>query len=362
MYQQNVVARWMIDSPAPSLHNMRTDTLLQRRERRMEIHWINVGEGDCILILFDNGKAMVVDIDIWQPLGGDELEDAIEYLRKKLPKRNGNPWIDLLVSTHPHRDHGSGIAMALREFGVGEVWESGHRLTGEEAEEEWYQELIKALEKAGAKTPKASSKAIELIGDGVRVWVLAPTKSLEAASGETGKKDIHDECMVLRIEDSADNSVILASDSRVNGWRDSIVPTFGSDGHDLLSADLFQGPHHGSRSFFRASKDENPYLDGLNEVSPDTVVISVGPNKHEHPHKDALELYEKDGRNVMRTDQEGTIVAKTTSGGWEVGSDESDLKAGIKAGAVAVGVGGKVTLPGRGKPPTKPHRNWGCHS
>lgn len=326
----------------------------------MEIHWINVGEGDCILILFSNGKSMVVDIDIWQPLGSDGLEDALEYLRTHLPKVNGVPRIDLLVCSHPHRDHASGIAAALDEFDVGEVWESGHRLAGDEAEEDWYKELIEALKCAGAKTPKASREARTPFGDEIKVWVLSPARSITAGTGDEGKKDIHDECMVLRVEDADGRSVVLGSDSRVNGWRDRIVPTYGPNGSDLLDAEIFQGPHHGSRSFFKADEDDDPYLDGLNAISPDAVVISVGPNKHGHPHRDALEQYEKDGRQVLRTDKEGTIIATTRKGGWDFESDEGSLKSGLKSGKVAVGLGGSVVLPDRRNPPTKPHSNWGC--
>ncbi len=322
----------------------------------MEVHWINVGEGDCVLILFPNGKSMVVDIDTWQPLGGGELEDALGYLRQHLPKKNGVPRIDLLVCTHPHRDHASGIAAAIDEFDVGEVWESGHRLTGDAAEEDWYKELIQALQAAGAKAPKASGEARNPFADETKVWVLSPARSISAGTGDAGRKDIHDECMVLKIEDADGNSVLLGADSRVNGWRDAIVPTFGPNGSDLSGADIFQGPHHGSRSFFKTDKDDEPYLDGLSAISPDTVVISVGPNTHEHPHRDALEQYEKDGRQVVRTDKEGTIVAISAKSGWEFKSD----RGAHKAGNLAVSVGGHVVLPDRNNPRTKPHSNYGC--
>lgn len=323
----------------------------------MEIRWINVGEGDCILLLFSTGHSMVVDVDTWQPLG-EGLEDAIEYLRSNLPKNGkGTPRIDLLVSTHPHRDHASGIAETLEQFDVREVWESGHRLEGDEAKEEWYKEFIQAIEGAGAKKPKASKDPRLPFRSDIKIWVLSPAKDLLAKNDDLGRKDIHDECMVLRVEADG-QAVVLTGDSRFKVWRDFIVPTFGPEGHDLLEAGILDASHHGSRSFFMDSGNDDPYLDGLGAVDPEFVVISVGPNTHDHPHDEALDQYEKDGRTVVRTDEVGTVTATTTSGKWQVKGQ--NMKRALRAGAAAltVGVGGAVLLRNRRMPPEKDHRNW----
>ena len=63
---------------------------------------------------------------------------------------------------------------------------------------------------------------------------------------------------------------------------------------------------------------------------------------------------------MLRTDKEGTIVAIATKSGWEIESEEAGLKSGLKSGAVAVSTGGRVMLPDRRNPRTKPHSNWGC--
>jgi beta-lactamase superfamily II metal-dependent hydrolase len=323
----------------------------------MEIRWINVGEGDCILLLFSTGHSMVVDIDTWQPLG-EGLEDAIEYLRNSLPKNdNGSPRIDLLVSTHPHRDHASGIAKALEEFDVREVWESGHRLEGDEAAEDWYKEFVEAIEGARAIRPKASEDPRLPFGPDIKIWVLSPTKDVVAKNDDTGRKDIHDQCMVLRVEADG-QAVILTGDSRFEVWRDFVVPTFGPEGEDLLGAGLLDASHHGSRSFFMDAADEEPYLDALKAVDPVFVVISVGPNTHDHPHDEALDQYNKDGRTVVRTDEVGTVSATTTMDGWQLKG--RNMKGALKVGAtaLAVGIGGTVLLRNRRHPPEKHHRNW----
>jgi competence protein ComEC len=45
----------------------------------------------------------------------------------------------------------------------------------------------------------------------------------------------------------------------------------------------------------------------LEKVSPELAVISVGENKYGHPHKETLEILEKYGIRILRTDREGDI-------------------------------------------------------
>lgn len=73
-----------------------------------------------------------------------------------------------------------------------------------------------------------------------------------------------------------------------------------------LPADVLGAAHHGSRTFFRYDKKEDPYQDALDAIDPDYVVLSAPTSKesqHDHPHDDAVELYEdKVGKdNVLHT-------------------------------------------------------------
>src|SRR5260370_27449940 len=58
-------------------------------------------------------------------MGGGEGEQwwaIIEHLVKKLPKKNGRPYLSLFVLTHPDKDHIQGFAELLRRVDIGELW------------------------------------------------------------------------------------------------------------------------------------------------------------------------------------------------------------------------------------------------
>ena len=71
-----------------------------------------------------------------------------------------------------------------------------------------------------------------------------------------------------------------------------------------IDADVLKVGHHGSTT----SSSE----DFIKEVSPDIAVIPVGEgNDYGHPHKEILELLEKNNINLLRTDFEGTIILES---------------------------------------------------
>ena len=60
---------------------------------RLQVHYIDVSQGDSILIQTPDGKAALID-------GGEAGSGALAYLRNKGIQR-----LDLMVATHPHSDH-----------------------------------------------------------------------------------------------------------------------------------------------------------------------------------------------------------------------------------------------------------------
>ena len=78
--------------------------------RDLEIHFINLGLGDCALVRTPSGQNILIDSGLW--IMGFKLE---RYLRKQ-----GVKVIDLLVITHPDLDHFSGAKWVVRDFRVKE--------------------------------------------------------------------------------------------------------------------------------------------------------------------------------------------------------------------------------------------------
>ncbi|MGM8363857.1 ComEC/Rec2 family competence protein [Virgibacillus sp. W0181] len=81
----------------------------------MNVHFIDVGQGDSILIETPANK--IILIDGGPPKAGDQV---VSYLKKQRIEK-----IDLLIATHPDYDHIGGLIEVIKEFEIDQVVDSG---------------------------------------------------------------------------------------------------------------------------------------------------------------------------------------------------------------------------------------------
>lgn len=295
-------------------------------DQELVFRFLNVGQGDATHIILPGGEHMLVDMNLDRKNGGI---DVGSYLSDELPNGEERKRLDYLVNTHPHDDHIRGMGGLGNQFEIGELWHSGHERDLDEGENESYDKYRKLVEEMGddAIEVTASSDPWDVIGD-VTFHVFRPSsyvKDDEDMTEEERREAIHNECMVLKISYRG-RAVMLTGDSNKAAWK-SIVTHYDKGG--LLDADVLHASHHGSRTFFRKNKDDDAYMDHLNTIDPDHVIISVGAeNKHDHPHNDALNIYDADGRNVCRTDENLTVALTIDKRGemsWDM--DDEDFQA-----------------------------------
>ena len=246
----------------------------------LEIHFIDVGQGDATLIL---GPEFTILVDA----GRHDRNDVVPYLRSV-----GVQKIDLLVGTHPHSDHIGQFPQVLAAFPVVDVWLSGDVHTSRIFERTL--DAILASE-AGYHEPRAGE--VYTLGQ-LRIEVIHPQQV-------TG--DFNNGSIVLRLV-YGDVKVLLTGDAEAPAEHEMIAR-----GHDL-SADILHVGHHGS------STSTSPEF--LAAVNPKVAIYSAGKdNPYGHPHAEVIERLHRRGVKIYGTDLHGTIRVTTDGKSFEITSE-----------------------------------------
>ncbi|MGB9793043.1 MAG: ComEC/Rec2 family competence protein [Thermacetogeniaceae bacterium] len=238
---------------------------------RLVVHFIDVGQGDSILLQLPDGRTMLVDA------GPDEAgSEVVSYLQREGVKR-----IDYLVATHPHADHIGGMDEVVRAFEIGKVYMP--RVT---ANTESFENLLRSLRAKGLKITPARAGLAVLDEDGLKASFLAPCR--------LRYEELNDWSAVLKVS-YGNTSFLLTGDAQAESELEMLAS--GAD----LKADVLKVGHHGS-----SSSTSWAFLEA---VSPKYAVICVGAgNDYGHPHRETLAKLAAAGVKVYRTDRDGTVV------------------------------------------------------
>ncbi len=254
---------------------------------RARIHFIDVWQGDAVLIEQDGLFAMV-------DAGTNESkENVVQYL-----KETGVEKLDLMVMTHPHEDHIGGMDAVLRSVDVAELWIPDFSQTGE-PDSLYYNEIIEeAREKqVRIRTPQEGSHFslgsgdITLISDGVPVYNLTQTAQ---ESGNDVSLCVRFDAGEFSFLDTGDGEKATEQKLLKNGQP--------------LYATLFKAAHHGSKT-----SNTEAFLQA---VHPEAVVVSCGrENPHGHPADEVLQTFQLVGAEVYRTDWQGNVTVTADKSG-----------------------------------------------
>lgn len=235
----------------------------------MEVHFIDVGQGDATLITC-GGHAMLIDA------GDDTKGTAVQHYLNQQKIAT----LDYLILTHPDADHIGGAPVIITKFEIRQVFVSNF-----EKDNRTYEKLIQALDyrRLDAATPEAGAEYA--LGTAV-MTVLAPNAEYD---------NPNDASIALLIQ-NGDNKFLFTGDAGAAAERD-ILDT-GMD----ISADVYKVGHHGSRYSTSA--------DFLEAAAPAYAVISCAQdNAYGYPHAEILNMLKAHGVKVYRTDEAGTVIA-----------------------------------------------------
>lgn len=231
--------------------------ILRQTNRKLQIHFIDVGQGDATLLLLPTGERVMIDTGT--PESGEKL---LAHLSKWQVD-----YIDYVILSHAHSDHAGGLPLMEEQIGVGQILYSGI-----------------APEGAVASMRELLAGDCFAVGD-LRFSVLGPLSSVESDNRS----------MVLRVDYGA-TSFLFTGDAE-SDEEELLLNTCPQ----LLDADLLKVAHHGSKSSTTEAF--------LTAVSPDLAVIfASADNSYGHPSPEVQDRLAQIDCQVFSTHREGTMI------------------------------------------------------
>ena len=235
---------------------------LPLRAEQLELRFLDVGQGDAIVIR-EGGKTALVDAGRSARIMGQLQALGIDT-------------IDLLVASHNHADHIGGMTAVLGSTGVRYYLDNGVLHTTAT-----YQRTIEAVVASGAQYLRASDRTISL--GSAQLRVLQPPRARDQNNSSVG----------LLVE-YGEFRALLTGDSELSELR------YWLNNQTIPRVQVVKVAHHGSWNGTSA--------DWVDRTRPDVAVISVGAhNSYGHPSPRVIQQWHSVGARVSRTDVEGTI-------------------------------------------------------
>ncbi|MFS0688979.1 MBL fold metallo-hydrolase [Sporosarcina sp. 179-K 8C2 HS] len=240
--------------------------------KELKVHFIDVGQGDAILIESPVGKTMLVD-------GGSKSsgKHVVDFLKAKGIKK-----LDYVVATHPDADHIGGLIEVLNSFNVTNFIDSGYVHTSQT-----YYELLTLIDKKNIKFT---------IAEELDKIALDPKMVIRVLYADENAKDSNDASIVLKATYNKVSFLLM-------GDADTAIEDYIRDKYDV-SATVLKNGHHGSNTSSSAAFISN--------VKPSVAILSYGKNNsYGHPNA-AIEARLKNvGAKIYKTAVDCDITVTT---------------------------------------------------
>ena len=315
-----------------------TDPPLVRGEGELMVHFIDVGQGDCILILFPDGKDMLIDCANYNN-SSDYRTETLDYIGDYVTDGQ----LDYLMLTHCDSDHVYFMDEVLEEYRVSNVFMPNVLATHDEVESANIDEakldmftdkdtvetacyadfFVGALTEPDCNIylnvdPDENTNAIVITDDGVqdpdapdtdatyRLTFYCPTQEYydESNLGDAKKRNAISPIGILEYNDFR---LVLTGDS-----NEINEPTFVERVGGNLDCDVLKVGHHGSES---SSTEE--FLDAI-DCEYAVISCNAEGNTFYHPRQTTLDRFVERDMTIYRTDNNGNIVLTVR--------DESDFE------------------------------------
>lgn len=242
--------------------------------QQLEVHHINVGQGESIYIELPDGSDVLIDAG-----KSNYGSTVVNYLKEQ----EKNIDIEYLIATHPDADHIGGMSEVFKQLNV----KNFIYPTDAPHDTKTWQNVLSLADSEGC-TIKDSTPGTTFNIGGATMKFIQPSVDY---------RDNNDDSVVTYLE-YKDVNFMFTGDIEAEAEKDMVAQNL------VIDVDFMSVPHHGSKGSSTEAF--------LAKAKPEYAIVSVGAdNSYGHPSADALNRYNAIGSKVYRTDQLGNIVIKT---------------------------------------------------
>ena len=249
----------------------------------LRVHFIDVGQGDSILIESPNKHYMLIDAGT-KGAG----QDVVKYLSSLDIEK-----LDYVVATHPDVDHIGGLIEVLNSLTIDNFIDSGKVHTTAT-----YGEMLALIETKNIPFQVTKTNDEVLLDENLQISVL---------SANQNAKDNNDASIVLKVV-YGEISFLLTGDAGIE-LEEEMLANFD------MRATILKAGHHGSNT--------SSSLKFVESVHPESTILSYGQdNSYGHPHYEVIQNLKQAGSKIYGTAEAGTIVVETDGEEYKVLADE----------------------------------------
>lgn len=243
------------------------------RHGRLTVSFLDIGQGDAILIDSPAGRQMLID--------GGPSSAILRRLTEQLPWWDRS--IDIVVATHPDIDHTNGLYDVFARYRVAHIL-----LPSVAGETDDWASTLRAAHAEDAQEFIAERGQVIDLGGGAYAQVLFPDRALPSVETNTAST-------IVRII-YGETAFMLTGDAP-QAIEKYLVALDGAH----LKADVLKAGHHGSKTSSAAAF--------ISAVDPSFAVYSRGcDNRYGHPAPEIVQRYQELDVAIFDTCKEGTIT------------------------------------------------------
>ena len=285
-------------------------TVLAPGDGELQVHFMDVGQGDSILILFPDGKDMLIDCG--NKSTGYDFDVTADYLENYLPDGK----LDYLMLTHSDEDHVEYMSDILELYEVSNIFMHDEDTITTQVYARFF---VAALSEPNCEIvlnvdPDEDTNSI-VITDGKKqadgsyaaatymLTFYCPTEEYYATTDLSDAMDLNAVSPVGILEYNDVRIVLTGDSNEIN------EPTFVERIDGSLDCDVLKVGHHGSET-----SSTEAFLDAIN-CEYAVISCNADGNTFYHPRQNTLDRFIADDMTIYRTDNNGNIVLTVDENG-----------------------------------------------